>query len=106
MSLRKTGRAILLEGTSQTINGSLGLGTYAIGGYSRIVGQFSGVGSATFQWNSQQVSGTTLVASSIPVNAGLTVFDQVNYGGRFMNFAFSAANSANFTYFIVGEPAR
>jgi hypothetical protein len=81
------------------------VGVYNIAKYSRFTGRFGSVGSATLQWGVGVDSGTYQVTSSLPVNSGPTIFDQLNYG-RFTEFSFSKAFSAQATYVVLGEGLR
>ena len=92
-------------GSPTTIPGSTDLGTYQVGGFSRFVGMFSSVGSLTLRWQMGTHSGDYQVTSSIVINSGASVFDQVNYG-LYVNFAVTAANSQTPDYLMIGEPLR
>ena len=88
-----------------TIPGSTDLGTYQVGGFSRFCGMFLSVGSMTLQWRLGVHSGDYQVTSSIVINSGASVFDQINYG-LYVNFTITAANSQVPKYVIVAEPLR
>ena len=92
-------------GSPATIPGSTNLGTYAVGGYSRFVGVFGSVGSMTLQWQMGCHSGDFQVTSSIVINSGGVIFDQVNYR-LYVNFTVTAANSQTPRFFLLGEPIR
>ena len=57
-------------GNPTTVPGSIDLGTFQVGGFSRFVGMFSGVGSMTFQWRMGVHSGDYQATSSIVINSG------------------------------------
>lgn len=50
-------------------------------------------------------SGDYQVTSSIVINSGATLFDQLNYG-LYANFSIIAANSQTPDYVVLGEPIR
>ena len=89
-------------GTNTTIPGSTDLGTYQTGGFSRLTGIFSTVGSMTLQYRMGVHSGNYQVTSSVVINSGGTVFDVLNYG-LYVNFTLTAANSQTPSYIILGE---
>jgi hypothetical protein len=66
---------------------------------------FSTVGSLTLRWQMGVHSGDFQVTSSIVINSGNTVFDQVNYG-LYVNFTVTVANSQTPDYLMMGEPLR
>jgi hypothetical protein len=111
MNVKQHGRFPLFQspsnpgGNSTTIPGPTNLGAYDTGGYSRLAGLFSTVGSMTLRWQMGVYSGNYQVASSVVINSGGTIFDVINYG-RFTNFTITAANSQTPTYVILGEPLR
>jgi hypothetical protein len=92
-------------GTPTTIPGSTDLGTYQVGGFSRLIGMFSTVGSMTLTWRMGCHSGDYQVSSSVVINSGASVFDQVNFG-LYVNFAITAANSQVPKFVLIGEPIR
>jgi hypothetical protein len=63
------------------------------------------VGSVTVRWRMGVQSGNFQVSSSVVINSGAAVFDQLNYG-KFTEFGFVAANSQTPTYLVVAEPLR
>jgi hypothetical protein len=69
------------------------------------VGLFQSVGSMTLRWQMGVHSGDYQVTSSIVINSGNTVFDQLNYG-LYVNFTITAANSQTPKYLMIGEPLR
>jgi hypothetical protein len=50
-------------------------------------------------------SGDYQVTSSVVINSGATIFDQLNYG-LYVNFTVTAANSQMPKYYVMGEPLR
>jgi hypothetical protein len=65
-------------GTNTTIPGSTDLGTYQAGGFSRLTGIFSTVGSMTLRYSMGCHGGNYQVTSSVAINSGGTVFDVIN----------------------------
>jgi hypothetical protein len=59
----------------------------------------------TLRWQMGVHSGNFQVTSSIVINSGATIFDQLNYG-IYVNFTVTAANSQTPTFFLLGEPIR
>lgn len=59
----------------------------------------------TLRWSMGCHSGDFQVTSSIVVNSGNTIFDQLNYGVD-VNFTITAANSQTPKYLMIGEPLR
>lgn len=92
-------------GNPTTIPGSTNLGTFVVGGFSRFVGVIGTVGSMTLQWQMGCHSGDFQVTSSIVINSGQTIFDQINYG-LYVNFTVTAANSQTPKFLVMGEPIR
>src|SRR5688572_19173362 len=85
-------RKTLFSAAPGGVVGSTGLGVYRVDKYSRLAGLFSVVGSATLQWRYGVSSGQYQVTSSVVINSGGYLFDQINYG-RFVEFGFNAVNS-------------
>ena len=92
-------------GSSTTIPGSTDLGTYQTGGFSRLTGLFSVVGSMTLQYRMGVHSGNYQVTSSVVINSGGSILDVINYGLH-ANFTITAANSQTPTFLLLGEPIR
>lgn len=65
----------------------------------------SSIGSMTLQWWLGVHSGDFQVTSSIVINSGITIFDQLNYG-LYAEFGFIAANSQTPRFLLIGEPLR
>jgi hypothetical protein len=111
MSNIRHGRKVLFRspptpgGNATTIPESTDLGTYQVGGFSRFTGLFQSVGSMTLRWQMGVHSGNFQVTSSIVINSGATIFDQLNYG-IYVNFTVTAANSQTSTYVSFGESLR
>jgi hypothetical protein len=89
-------------GSPTTIPGSTDQGTYQCAGFSRFVGLFSSVGSMTLRWQMGVHSGDYQVTSSIVINSGGNVFDQLNVG-LYTNFTITAANSQTPDFLLMGE---
>jgi hypothetical protein len=92
-------------GGATTIPGSTDLGTYQTGGFSRLTGIFSTVGSMTLQYRMGVHSGNYQVTSSVVINSGGSTFDVLNFG-LYVNFTVTAANSQVPTYVVLVEPLR
>jgi hypothetical protein len=92
-------------GSPTTIPGSINPGTFQCGGFSRFVGMFSGVGSMILRWQMGVHSGDYQVTSSIVINSGNTIFDQLNVG-LYVNFTVTAAASQQVRYLMIEEPLR
>jgi hypothetical protein len=98
-------RRTLFAAAPGALVGSTGLGVYKTDKHSRFTGLFSIVGSATLQWRYGVSSGQYQVTSSVVINSGAVVFDQLSYG-RYVEFGFNSVNSQTPSYFIAGEPLR
>ena len=59
----------------------------------------------TLRWQMGVHSGDYQVTSSVVINSGSLVFDQLNYG-LYANFTITAANSQTPKYLMRGEPLR
>ena len=92
-------------GTPSRVDSGSDLGTFQVGGFSRFVGMFQSVGSLTLQWRMGVHSGDYQVTSSMVINSGNVIFDQLNYG-VYVNFTITAANSQTPKYLMIGEPLR
>jgi hypothetical protein len=66
---------------------------------------FSTVGSMTLRWQMGVHSGDYQVTSSVVINSGGSIFDQMNYG-IYANFTITAASSQTPKFLIMGEPLR
>jgi hypothetical protein len=92
-------------GSPTGINSGTDFGTFQVGGFSRFVGVFSTISSLTLQWQTGTHSGDFQVTSSVVINSGSTIFDQINYG-LYTNFRITAATSQAWRGVIVGESIR
>jgi hypothetical protein len=105
------GRAVFVRspatpaGTPLSVPGSIGLGVYQTGGFSRFVGMFIAVGSATLQYRMGVHSGAYQVSSAVVINSGNSILDVLNYG-LYADFAFTASVSQAPRFVIIGEPVR
>jgi len=85
--------------------GTVDFGVFPSDRFARLVGLFSVVGSFTFRWQMQSVSGTARVSSTTVINSGSTVFDVLQYG-PFLGLGFTAVVSSAPYVFLAGEPIR
>ena len=92
-------------GTNTFINSGTNLGIFPTGGFSRLTGIFSTVGSLTLQWQFGVHSGNYQVTSSLVINSGASILDVLNFG-LYVNFTVTAANSQTPTFVVMGEPLR
>ena len=90
-------------GSPSRVDSGFDLGTFQVGGYSRLTGIFSTISSLTLQWRLGVHSGDYRITSSTVINSGNTIFDQLNYG-LYANFMVTAATSQAPRYVVMGEP--
>jgi hypothetical protein len=93
------------NGKNTTVISGTDLGTYQTGGFSRLTGIFSTVGSMTLRYQIGVHSGNYQVTSSVVINSGASVFDVLNFG-LYVNFTVTQANSQVPTFLVMGEPIR
>jgi hypothetical protein len=86
-------------------NSGTDFGTFPVGGFSRFVGMFSGISSATIRYQMGVHSGDYQVTSSFVVNSGPQVIDVLNYG-IYAKFDVTAAVSMGPDFLVVGESVR
>lgn len=99
-------KTILVNSVFTVASGStLDMGVFPGDKWSRVAGMFSVVGSFTFRYQMQSISGTTLVTSTLVVNSGGQILDAINYG-EYIGLGFTQVVSSQPRVFLYGEPTR
>ena len=97
-----------LVNTTLDVVGSAGtpIGVYDTGGYARLTGLLSVVGSATFRVEQGVNSGSFQVSSAFTVNSGGSSFDVVNLGNHTRLSLSQAASQSGIVVAVYGQPLR
>lgn len=99
-------RTALVAQTNLSATGSIGLGAFGVGNFSRFAGMISLIGSATVCYRMGPSSGTYWVSSSFVANSGASTIDYLNYGHA-CDWGVTAINSQVVTGILIyGESVR